>query len=135
MNLPDTLKVGAREIQVKIATLPPDILGMYHPDTWTIEISDALTNPSQITEVFIHEVMHSINDYIAFENDLQRELNDAGDEIENVDTAFELEENFTLKFAQTLFQVLKDNEFFGIADVQPQNNNERPQDDVYNKIV
>ena len=111
MNIPNTLKIGSREISVRIMPIDPAFLGLYLPDKLEIQLSSSIQSRSLLEEVFFHELFHAVGDYVRMEMSIRDEMEEVaeseGEEIPS--NSFSLEERITEAMSKTLLQVLKDN--------------------------
>lgn len=111
MNIPDTIKIASREVQVRIAPLPDGLLGQFDPETQVITLSDK-TSKSITIETFWHEVIHAINDFNSLDARLAQEIAREGNPDEQ---AFDLEERITDDFAKVFLQVITDNKLLALT--------------------
>lgn len=108
MNIPKVIKIGSREIEVKIEALV-DLHGQYDPMTYIISINSKDSRMAQI-ETFWHELIHAIHDYnetqAMIANEMMATQMDGGDAEMR---AYNLEEQMTQGFASCFLQVIQDN--------------------------
>lgn len=106
MNIPNTIKVGSRTIEVKIGSLDASLMGIYEYNTQKITLNKNLSQSDMVATLW-HEIIHAINDLNRLDATLAREI-----EMETVNAdqqAFDLEERITGMFADVFVQVIKDN--------------------------
>ena len=108
--IPDELKVGTRTVKV---IMQPDlsidgqqVLGLFRPDSQEIFLNASIESPDVLMETFWHELVHAINDFVRFDVELMKELDDSDSSAED---AFKFNETFTERFSVTLLQVIRDN--------------------------
>lgn len=111
MNLPDTIKIASREVQVRIAPLPDDLFGQFEPDKQVITLNEKNSKGAMV-ETFWHEVIHAINDYNRLDVELAMEIAKEGNPDEQ---AFDLEERITENFAKVFLQVITDNKLLALT--------------------
>jgi len=109
---PSEIKIGSRIVKVRFEDLSEaNLLGYFDQMEQEIVLNSQITNADILAETFWHELVHAINDFIRFEVELQREMNNADDSDES---AFNFNEVFTERFSVTLVQVIKDNNLKGL---------------------
>ncbi len=115
MSLPELIKVGSREVRVKVGALGADLFGEFDPNTQTITLNQTNTK-MQMTETFWHELIHAINDFNRLDVELMMEMEamQGGGGGDPETRAFMFEERMTEAFAGTFLQVIKDNALLAI---------------------
>lgn len=116
MNLPKTLKIGSRDIAVKMTSFDdPKLMGMYDSVEQVILISKDMPKNQQI-ETLWHEMIHAIHDYngvqAAIANEIAVSQYDGGDPDAR---AFNLEETLTNGFSNVLVEAIKDNNLLALT--------------------
>ena len=110
MRIPDVLKIGGREVSVRVLPIDPGLLGQYNPSKLEILLNSAIENRSLLEETFFHEMWHAVHDFVRLEREIQRELDDAAEEGEvELGTTFNLEEQITESTSKVFYHVLKSN--------------------------
>lgn len=110
--IPEEIKIGNRTVLVQISDIGEDMYGMFDPNTQVIYLNSNLTM-MQAVETFWHELIHAINDYNRFTEELAMEL----ETTDNPDQdAFNFEERMTENFAKVFLQVIQDNNLLGIQN-------------------
>ena len=108
--LPNEIKIGSRTVTVSVEPLG-NLMGQYDPSTLSILIDSNLA-PYQIVETFWHEVIHAINDYNRFTQELAQEMATTDNPQQD---AWNFEERMTENFAMLFLQVITDNKLLAIT--------------------
>jgi hypothetical protein len=111
MTIPNTIKIGSREVQVRIAPLPDNLFGQFDPEKQVITLNEKNSKMAMI-ETFWHEIIHAINDYNRLDVELAMELAKEGNPDQQ---AFDLEERITENFAKVFLQVITDNKLLALT--------------------
>lgn len=111
-KIPKTIKIGNREIEVKIEAMDMNLFGFYDPMALSINLNEA-NSPVHMVETFWHELIHAINDFNRMNFEIQNELNTGTQDV--VESAFSLEERLTEDFAVTFLMVIEENNLLGIT--------------------
>lgn len=109
--LPESVKIGGRTVKVfsKLNLTAPDgveVMGYFDPNRQEIYVNASIESADVLMETFWHELIHAINDFVRFDVELAKELDD--EDSPELD-AFKFNETFTERFSATLLQVIKDN--------------------------
>lgn len=111
MTIPDIIKIGSRDVEVRIAPLSDDLFGQFDPETQVIVLNEK-NSKSAMIETFWHEVIHAINDFNSLDARLAQEIAREGNPDEQ---AFDLEERITDDFAKVFLQVITDNKLLKLT--------------------
>lgn len=111
-KLPKEIKIASRTVKIETIPLEGDgLLGYFDHNQQAIYLSTDIQSADVLMETFWHELIHAINDYVRFEVEFQREVDDRDDLA--VD-AFNFNETFTEGFSKVLLQVIRDNNLLAL---------------------